>query len=532
MNHIVCVYKGSSVVNVVVSSVNPPTSSLTDRSLTAVKWNYLGVLVRIASQLIAQIALARLLGPEAFGLFAAAILFVGVGGIVVELGLGSALVQKRDLAATDIRFAFTWVLTAGMVMAIVVFLSADYVASFFEDPRVADILRGLTPAFVLQALSVVPLSLLRRDLAFKAVQGVQIVSYIGGFLVIGIGSALLGAGVWSLVMAWIGQTGLSALILFAIRRHPAKPLFYGGTMLFSGFGSRVLLTNFANWAIENVDNLMVGRFFGPTSLGHYAVSYNLVRNPTNHLVATLQTVLFPTSARAQDNLEGLRRAYLTVLAGVALIAFPLLAGVAAVSQTVVEAMFGSRWDAAAPVLLPLAVAMMFHAVMAISGPVMWGRGAVGNELKVQIVIALALVAAMFIASRYSVVAMAWSVCAVYLLRLIGMTAALSRNIQLQLSDLARAGRGGVMAAMVSVAVLLVVDTLLADNMAVIRLGLDVGLSILAMLIFLLVFPRIALSDELAWILHRLLGRVPWLGQSMLMQRLGSGRKNTFSGGKK
>lgn len=499
--------------------MNSQPGGLTERSLRAVKWNYLGVVARILSQLIAQIVLARLLGPEAFGLFAVAFIVVSVGNLLVEMGLGSALVQKKQLTDEDVRFAFTWVVVAGLVMATLVFLLSDAIAGFFHDPRVAEITRGLTPVFILQALAVVPFSLLRRDMSFKAVQGVQIVSYLFGFLLVGVGAALLGAGVWSLVAAWLAQTLSSAIIFNVIKRHPMKPLFHMRDQGLQGFSARVLLTNMANWAIENVDNLLVGKLFGPTALGLYSVSYNLVRTPANHLVVTLQTVLFPASARAQDNHEGLRRAYLTVVAGVALIAVPVFGGVAAVSGTVVEALFGNKWMDAAPILLPLALAMILHALMAVAGPVLWGKGAAGAELKVQFWVALALVAALSIASRYSMVVMAWAVCAVYAMRLVGLTAALMRHIHLPLPMLLRALRGGMFVGGVIVALLLLSDAVLGQLPAAPRLAMEIGIAGLALLLFVLGLPRLALSAELLWVVQRLLARMPRLSQSRWLHRL-------------
>lgn len=486
--------------------------NITDRSLAAVKWSYLGVVARIVTQLVVQIALARLLGPEVFGLFAAALLVLGIGGIVVEMGLGSALIQKRDLTESDVRFAFTWVLLASFAMAVAVFLLSGYFADFFDDSRIADVLRGLTPAFIIQALGIVPVSLLKRELAFKAVQGVLITSYLGGYLIIGVGAALLGAGVWSLVAAWIAQNTLATISLLAIRRHSAKPLFRDRSSLFKGFGSRVLLTNLLNWIIENVDNLLVGRFFGPTALGLYSVSYNLVRNPANHLVVTLQTVLFPVSARAQDNLDGLRRAYLTVLAGVALIAFPLFTGVAAVAGTVVEALFGSQWIESVPILMPLSIAMIVHAAMAISGPILWGMGAAGTELKVQAVIGVIFVATLFMASRISLQMMAWAVCFVYCLRWVGMTATLLRKLHIPVRAGLSSLRGAILASLITTSLLLISDHIFSELAPFTRLAIDIVLSGIVLLMFVYKMPNFALSVELAQILHGIIAPVPILSK--------------------
>ena len=497
------------------ASVNP---GLAELSLRAVKWNYLGLVVRIVAQLVAQIVLARLLGPESFGLFAAAFLVVSAGSILAELGLGSGLVQKKHLSDSEVRFAFTWLLIAGMAMTCLTYVSADVVAVFFEDDRVAGVLCGLAPVFVLQSLGIVPLSLLRRDMEFKTIQIVQVVSYVVGYMGVGIGFALSGAGVWSLVAAWAGQAGLASLMFLLARRHAMAPLIRSKDEGFRKFSLRVLLTNMVNWVIENVDNLIVGKVFGPAALGLYSVSYNLVRTPANHLVVTLQSVLFPASARAQDNPAGLRKAYLTVASGVALVAFPVFGGIAMVTDTMTVALFGLQWRDAGDILLPLALSMTLHAVMAVAGPVLWGKGAAGTELRVQLFVGVAFVVTLLVAARYSVAAMAWAVCGVYGLRAAGMTVALMRHIDLPGVALWNALRGGLLAALLVGMALLAAEIALVAWHPLPRLGVEIALAGLVLMVFVLGAPTHALSGELRELVLRLLTGTS-LGRSRLAQRI-------------
>ena len=99
--------------------------SLTEKALSATKWNYLGTVGRILAQTIAVIILARLLGPEAFGLFAIAILITGISSIVIDMGLGSALIQKNSLTDEEKYAAFGYVTFSSIVMAIFIYLSAS-----------------------------------------------------------------------------------------------------------------------------------------------------------------------------------------------------------------------------------------------------------------------------------------------------------------------------------------------------------------------------------------------------------------------
>lgn len=499
------------------SSAENTHRPLAERGIAAIKWNYLGVAVRVVAQLAVQIALARLLGPDALGLFALVMLCIGVGGIIVDLGLGSALVQAPELTNDAVRYVFDRVLVAGAVIGAIVFISAPLLGSILGDERIVPLLRSISPIFLLQALAVVPGALLRRDLMFKPFQVAQIGSYIGGFLVVGVGLALAGAGIWSLVWAWLTQATIAFLVLYRLKPFTLGRRAKSSRPELQGFGLRVLFTNIANWCIENVDNLLVGKLFGAAALGYYSVSYNLVRTPTNHLVTTVQSVLFPVSARAHTSLSGLRRAYTTVLSAVALLATPVFAGTAVVAPTIVTALFGPSWTEAAAVLLPLSLAMILHAPMALAGPVLAGSGQASTELKIQAAAAALLVAALLLASQISFVAVGWAVLLVYATRLIAMTVAVVQRIELPLAVLLRAVRGGMLAGCLIAISLYLADTAFADLAALSRLLVDMAAGSVALALFIVLAPRWAISPDLADLVLRLTER--WSDTSFAARRI-------------
>jgi O-antigen/teichoic acid export membrane protein len=185
----------------------------------------------------------------------------------------------------------------------------------------------------------------------------------------------------------------------------------------------------------------VGRFFGAAALGQFTLSNNLVRTPANHLVVNLQSVLFPMAARAQRNDAGLRRAYLTALAGVGLIAFPVFTFVAVMAEPIVLLLLGAQWAQATQVLTPLAAAMIPHAAMAICGPLLNGRGEPEIELRLQAITVVLMAVVLALTSQWSLAAMAWGLMLVYLCRCALITVMLMRRLQLTASAFALAVRG-------------------------------------------------------------------------------------------
>jgi len=232
-------------------------------------------------------------------------------------------------------------------------------------------------------------------------------------------------------------------------------------------------------------------------------------------VVALQSVLFPAAARAQDDLASLRHAYLTVVSGVALVSFPAFGAVMLASETMVLALFGDAWREASAVLVPLAGAMIFHTVMAVAGPVLWGKGDVGRELKIQAIVAFALVATLVFASQYSIVAVAWGVFTVYLLRSGAMTAVLARQLKLGWPTTLEALRGGVIAGAAVVPVVLGVEMVLSDALPVVRVLFLATLPPLTVIVLGFFCPRLLLHRDLAAIVVRLaegkgIGGMPWL----------------------
>lgn len=424
------------------SSAINTTSGIAERALSAVRWNYLGTAGRIAAQFISQIVLARLLGPEPTGVFACAFLVVTLCVLFVELGLGAGLVQAPRLDNRQIGTASARLLLMGAVTSLVVYWSADAIATgVFQTPQAGAVIRAMAPTLVLSAAALPASALLRRELEFGVVQGAEVGSYVFGYLIVGIACATFGLGVWSLVFAWYAQSATCclALYLFARRRPwPGNPL---RPLSISRFGAVIMMTNLLNWMIELSTHVAAGRFFGAAALGQFTMSNNLVRTPANHLVVSLQSVLFPLAARAQNNDAGLRRAYLAALAGVGLVAFPVFAFVAIMAEPIVQVLLGAKWVEAAPVLAALSTAMIPHSAMAICGPLLNGRGEPEVELRLQALTLLVMGAVLAVTSQWTLVAMAWGLALVYLCRCLLMTFMLMRRLQITPRDLVQNIRG-------------------------------------------------------------------------------------------
>ena len=171
------------------------------------------------------VVLARLLGPGPFGVYTAVLLVGGIGGLVVERGFGGALIQTHDLSEDVVCYAFTWLVLTGLGAAVVLCAAAHSVAALFRYPAMTTAIYGSALYLIMYAVSVVPRALLRRDLDMKSDQIAQVVAYLAGFVVVGIGGAFVGLGAWSLIGALLTQLIVYVLIAYARVQHTIRPLF-------------------------------------------------------------------------------------------------------------------------------------------------------------------------------------------------------------------------------------------------------------------------------------------------------------------
>jgi lipopolysaccharide exporter len=323
-------------------------TNLTAQTASGLRWFYLSTMTLMFANLAYTASVSRLLSPAAFGLMAMANLVVLFTQFFARMGLASALVQKPDLSEDEIRASSTAGIAIGLACLGVVWILAPAVAALFRAPALPPILRALGVSFVFMGWSMTGLGLLRRQLRFRTLSVISAGTYVFGYLVVGVGLALLGAGVWSLVAASVTSTATQAVWQYAIVRHPLRPVLrWEPYREVCSYGARLSGAYLLNYVGGNLDTFTVTRITSATVLGQYTRAYYLVFQPLgNYLAQALTNVLFSTLSRIQEDLARLRRAYLSVLSLGNLMLFPICAGIAVAAQELVLVVLGPQWDLA------------------------------------------------------------------------------------------------------------------------------------------------------------------------------------------
>jgi PST family polysaccharide transporter len=403
----------------------------------ALRWNFLGNLARSLSQFLIGVILARLLGPEPFGIVALAWMVVGLGRLVADLGFGAALVQRATLSEADLRYVFTVQMGLALLLTATGWLSADAIAAYFHKPQAAPVLRAMLLLFVIECPGQTAAAMLRRELNFKRVQQVAIASYLIGYPLVGLPCAFLGYGAWSLVAAQLTQSLLQTCLMLRGTPVPMKPCWHADTQGIAGFGMKVTAANLSSWAISNLDTTFVGRAFGVAELGLYSRAWSLLNMPMSMITACFQGVLFAACSREQDDTGRLKTIFLETSTAVAMVSVPLFATAAAVPATLILGVYGSKWQAAIPLVPPFALALLVHVVLAVQGPVLMAANRVGAELRNQVCTVLIFLPLLWVAARHALVWTAWAVCATYVLRWVLLTVATLRLTGARVHEYAR-----------------------------------------------------------------------------------------------
>jgi PST family polysaccharide transporter len=317
--------------------------------------------LRLVAQVAGIVVLARLLGPDDFGLVAIVAVIVGLGELLRDFGLFSAAVQAKTLT-TGQRDNLFWLNTGiGVLLGGLLCAAAPLVAAGFDDDRLVLLTIAMSATFVLNGISTQYRAMLVRHLRFGRLSTAELAGQVGG-VAVGIAMAVAGAGYWSLVGQSLAQ-GLVALVLLLItsRWLPGRWQRTASVRSFIGYGMPLLGSQLLNYLSANIDTLTIGARFGAASAGLYNRGFQLVMMPLLQVQAPSTRVALPVLSRLQDD----RKRFADFLLGGQLVLLTLIGGGFAVlfaqAPAVIAIALGPQWDEVVPLFRILLLAGFFQA---------------------------------------------------------------------------------------------------------------------------------------------------------------------------
>ena len=359
---------------IMVDSLRGVHDDLQGRTVRGTAWSGLSVGFRVGFTILSMPLLARLLTPEQYGIVALTTLVTEVIGLFGQLGLNSALIQRKRVCRADLETAFWADMGVGAILMLLVMGFAPLAAWFFHQPVLIPLLSVAAVGFLVNGLSSIYNTILTRAMHFRIISMIEITS-IAVRTLIAVALAWEGYAYWSLILAGLASFLVSALARIVVvgwwpRTRFAKERFH---RLFH-FGRNVLGDNMLFYLSDNIDYFIIGRRLGAQSLGYYEMAFSLPDMVRKNLSITLTRVLYPVYSRVQNQEERLKVGFFRVVEAVSLLAFPMLAGLSVLAPQFVPLYFGSQWhDIITPVRY-LAIAGMLRSATIHIGTVLHARG--------------------------------------------------------------------------------------------------------------------------------------------------------------
>jgi O-antigen/teichoic acid export membrane protein len=380
--------------------------SLKKSAVKGVFWSALDSWGNRVLSFVIFFVLVRLLGPKTFGLVALAGVFQSFMQVFLDQGLSQAIVQRHDLKDEHLDTAFwTNILTAVLLTGISN-IASDWVALLFKEPSISLIIRYLSIAFILTAFCSVQQAILLRNLDFKSLALRSLAATVLSGIV-GIVTAFLGYGVWSLVAQQLSYSLGQAITLWKVSEWRPKLRFSGQHFqeLFS-FGINILGLRALHFVSRRSDDLLIGYYLGPVALGYYSVAYKLLLVMIELLSGVVDKVSMPTFAKLQTNIPKLRDAFYKVTWSTSVLTFPCFLAMSMLSSSIVLVFFGSQWVQSIPVMQVLALSGISATIISYNSSLLKALGKPGLLLGLSSLSTLLSVISFLVVVKWGILAVA------------------------------------------------------------------------------------------------------------------------------
>jgi O-antigen/teichoic acid export membrane protein len=364
---------------------------------------------RLAARSLDQvllIVLARLLVPKDFGIIAMAGVFTRMLGLFSTMGVTPAIIQRANVDDEFLSTAFWGNLITGVVFTLVGVGIAGLIGKFYNEPLVGAVFSVLTLRFVLAGMSVIPNALFARQFKFALMEMREMAGVaVGGCT--GIGLALAGVGVWSLVaQVVLGDVAGMLLLWHATPWRPRRVFVWARFRELWAFSGQMLGAQVSNYAVKYFDNLLVGKTLGAVMLGYYSFAYSLFLAPLIDISLTVGRVTFSAFSRLQEDAHRLRQGFLLATKYVGLCAAPVLMGLFLIAPDLIRVVFGAKWMPAVSVLRILSIAGFFKSQSIVWTSVLPAVGRVDVLFRLSVGSALIYVPAFFVGLHWGIVGVA------------------------------------------------------------------------------------------------------------------------------
>ncbi len=383
-----------------------------NRVLNATLWSFLQRAGSMIIGFVANMILARLLEPEDFGCLAIIMVFVTFADILIDSGLGSALVQKKNVTEHDVSTVFSVNLCVSLVLFISIFFTAPAIGRYLDIPKLALYLRVESISLIITAFYCVQSVFVYKNLRFKNLAKYNLLSSVIS-VIVAIVMAALGCGVWSL----IAKTLVLHLSMYFMYRHDFKvsyrfAFFKENFKELFGFGVFVAMSTLLESLYSNLTSFFIGKRYSVKDLGYYNQAHSLEHMPVYSMSTVITQVLFPFMSKMQDDKNRILNNTRRVFMATTFFSFPLLVYMFLFAKPIIIIIYSAKWVPCVPYFQILCVGGLVNAIIHISRSVLKSVGETKYMFISQTVVTVVgLVGMAYFSQHYAIkVLVVWVVC--------------------------------------------------------------------------------------------------------------------------
>lgn len=321
-----------------------------DQIFSGLVWKFGERFLTQGVSFLVSIVLARLLAPDDYGVISLVMIFMYLADTFVVSGFNTALIQKSNASSLDFSTMFYCSFACSLVVYLVLFAAAPWIADFYQKPILIQVLRVFGLRIPLSAYNSIQSAYVSRHMMF---QRFFFSSLAGSFVsgAIGILMAYMGFGVWALVAQYLSNMAVNTLVLaFTIPWHLELKFSWLSAKSLMNYGWKVLVSELAGTFFDHLRTLVVGRFYTSAQLAYYDKGQQLPTLISSNISASAMAVLFPAISNASSHLDRVKQMTKRAIRIMSYVIFPMMTGLAVVARPLVILLFTEKWAPCIPFL--------------------------------------------------------------------------------------------------------------------------------------------------------------------------------------
>ena len=316
--------------------------------------------VVLAFQMIVQIIIARILAPSDYGLISMMMVFIAIANVFVQNGFNMAVVQKKDADVTDFSTALIINVIIGFILYLGIVVFSPSIAIFYKQPYITKCMPVMALLLIVGAVNSIQIAIANRQMQFKNLFKCNVIaSFSSGAL--GIGSALIGLGVWALIIQQLTNSIVLSIMLYLQQHWKPNWVFdrkRAGDLF--AFGWKLLAAGLLNQIYNELNSLVIGRRYASSDLAFYTKGSQFPKYVTTGVDSSISTVMFSAFSKNQNNRDALHEQMRKSVVVNSYLIFPILTYLAVAAEPIINLLLTDKWLPMVPYMQICCLIFVFH----------------------------------------------------------------------------------------------------------------------------------------------------------------------------